>query len=333
MAAWPLQLSDSGFGTHEPECNCNYQGSSGGMEVQAAEHLWTRSLNRGFRYTTMLSDGDAKTFNHLTSLQVYGDVVIQKEECINHVAKRLGTALRKVAASGKKAGVTLGGKGYGKLKLTTIDSLEAYYGLAVRAHTGNLRAMQNAVLATFDHAVSTDENPQHGRCPVGRDSWCFYQKALATGQQPGPHRVNVRTHLSAEVARHVKPVYARLAHDDLLSRCLLGKTQNVNESLHSKVWTKCPKTNFVGLERVLSATCSSVAEFNCGVESSMRYLCEVMQVPSGAHLLSSAQKADRQRLRQAKRQKAAATKEARRSRRFARRAVASASTDYAAGAF
>ena len=176
----------------------------------------------------------------------------------------------------------LGGKGYGKLKLTTIDSLEAYYGLAV---------------------------------------------------QPGPHRVNVRTHLSAEVARHVKPVYARLAHDDLLSRCLLGKTQNVNESLHSKVWTKCPKTNFVGLERVLSATCSSVAEFNCGVESSMRYLCEVMQVPSGAHLLSSAQKADRQRLRQAKRQKAAATKEARRSRRFARRAVASASTDYAAGAF
>ena len=58
-----------------------------------------------------------------------------------------------------------------------------------------------------------------------------------------------------------------------------------------------------------------------------------MHVPSGAHLLSSARKSDGQRLSQAKRQKMAATKEARRSRRFARRAAASASTDYAAGAF
>ena len=95
------------------------------------------------------------------------------------------------------------------------------------------------------HSTMLDENPQHGRCPVGRDSWCFYQKALATGQEPGLHRVNVHTPLSAEMAQHVKPVYTRLAHDDLLIRCLLGKTQNVNESLHSKVWTKCPKTNFV----------------------------------------------------------------------------------------
>ena len=140
--------------------------------------------------------------------------------------------------------------------------------------------MQNAVLATFDHAVSTDENPQHGRCPVGPASWCFYQKALATGQEPGLHRVNVHTHLSAEVAQHVKPVYARLAHDDLLSRCLLGKTKNINDSLHSKVSTNCTKTNFIGLEWVLSATCSSVAVFNCGVESSMRYLFDV--VPLGA---------------------------------------------------
>ena len=62
------------FDTHGPECNRNYQGSSGSMESQAAEHLWTRSLNHGFRYITMLSVGDAKTFNHLTSLQVYGDV-------------------------------------------------------------------------------------------------------------------------------------------------------------------------------------------------------------------------------------------------------------------
>ena len=89
---------------HKDECNQNYEGSSGGMEMKAAELRWNRSVDRGFRYTTLLSDGDAKTLKHLTDLNVYGDdVVLEKEECINHVAKRLGTALRKLTSSGKKA--------------------------------------------------------------------------------------------------------------------------------------------------------------------------------------------------------------------------------------
>ena len=36
-------------------CNANYHGTFGGMEVEAAEILWGRSLNRGFRYRTMVS--------------------------------------------------------------------------------------------------------------------------------------------------------------------------------------------------------------------------------------------------------------------------------------
>ena len=55
--------------THEPECNQNYEGASGGMEVKAAELLWTRSTNRNFRYTTILSDGDARTFTHLPTCE------------------------------------------------------------------------------------------------------------------------------------------------------------------------------------------------------------------------------------------------------------------------
>ena len=120
--------------THINKCNRNYSGSSGGMEAAAAESLWNRSLERDFRYTTLLSDGDAKTYKHLCDLNIYGDVELQKEECINHVAKRLGTALRKLASSGKKHGVTLGGRGHGKLKQATILKLTAYYGKAVRAN-------------------------------------------------------------------------------------------------------------------------------------------------------------------------------------------------------
>ena len=97
------------FETHSNECNRNFDGTSGGMEAAAAEMLWELSVERHrFRYTTIVSDGDAKTFKHLCDRRVYGDVELKKEECINHVAKRLGTALRKLASSGKKAGVVLG---------------------------------------------------------------------------------------------------------------------------------------------------------------------------------------------------------------------------------
>ena len=322
------------FETHREECNRNYDGSSGGMEAAAAEVLWARSVERHrFRYTTMLSDGDAKTFKHLCDLHVYGDVELKKEECINHVAKRLGTALRKLASSGKKNGIVMGGRGYGKLTQAAIIKNTAYYGKAVRAHPNDLDAMRDAVWATYYHAISTDETPQHDRCPVGDDSWCFYKKALATGQEPGPHRTNVGTPLSVDVAVPVKAVYERLSHDDLLTRCLRGQTQNANESLHSKVWAKCPKIGFACVHRVRSATCAAVAEFNVGVAATMRHLCDVMGIAPGEELLASAKRRDARRLQQAERQMEASTKEARRARRVARAAEAQSTADYAAGAF
>ena len=55
-------------------------------------------------------------------------------------------------------------------------------------------------------------------------------------------------------------------------------------------------------------------------------------MPSGVHLLPSAQKADRLRMSQAKRQVAAATQVARLARRVTREAASSTSSDYAAGA-
>ena len=39
---------------------------------------------------SVLSDGDAKTYNHLVDLNVYGDdCPVTKEQCVNHVSKRL----------------------------------------------------------------------------------------------------------------------------------------------------------------------------------------------------------------------------------------------------
>ncbi|GFO20577.1 hypothetical protein PoB_004708200 [Plakobranchus ocellatus] len=82
----------------------------------------------------MVSDGDSKAFNKLLEVLPYGpDVVILKEDCINHVGKRLGTALRNLVADCSKKGITLGGRGYGRLTAETIWKLQIYYSMAIRS--------------------------------------------------------------------------------------------------------------------------------------------------------------------------------------------------------
>ena len=65
-----------------------------------ASRLWNRSEELfAMRYTTMISDGDSSSFLALEQEQPYGtdrDKQVHKEECINHVSKRLGTRLRKL---------------------------------------------------------------------------------------------------------------------------------------------------------------------------------------------------------------------------------------------
>lgn len=86
----------------EHECFINYSGPSGGMEQYAATKMWQRSLEYLMRFLIVLCDGDSKTFSKLNDDKPYGDEVeIQKEECVNHVSKRLSTALDKLPAAVK----------------------------------------------------------------------------------------------------------------------------------------------------------------------------------------------------------------------------------------
>lgn len=123
----------------------------------------------------------------------------------------MGSALRKLATEGKKAGVVLEGQGYGKLTKATIMKLTGYYGKAIRSLPSNLDAMRDIVFTTFFHAALTDEEPHHTYCPEGPDSWFFYQKGLAKGEELGSHREKVGTPLSHEVVSHVKDVYMRMS--------------------------------------------------------------------------------------------------------------------------
>ncbi|KAL2087970.1 hypothetical protein ACEWY4_016798 [Coilia grayii] len=82
------------------DCVKNFSGSSKAMEQEVAKRMWGRSVYRHqLRYTEMLSDGDSAAFKEVVALNPYpGHVKVVKLECINHVHKRMGTALRKLCA-------------------------------------------------------------------------------------------------------------------------------------------------------------------------------------------------------------------------------------------
>ena len=55
-------------------------------------------------------------------------------------------------------------------------------------------------------------------------------------------------------------MYIDLTSQDLLKRCLKKKTQNSNESLHSKLWRKCLKVKHAGLRRVRHVALATTLE-------------------------------------------------------------------------
>ena len=69
------------------------------MESTGALAIWKRSVSKNkLRYTWMVSDGDSKTFKLLSDQLPYGaSNLLSKHECVGHVKKRMGTALREKA--------------------------------------------------------------------------------------------------------------------------------------------------------------------------------------------------------------------------------------------
>ncbi|GFW90773.1 uncharacterized protein TNCV_2417681 [Trichonephila clavipes] len=195
-----VEENDVWYSGHKNSCQINHVGTSGAMEMKAAAKIWSRSEACGFRYTTLLSDGDAKTHKFLNSLKIYGpDVEILKEECINHTR----------------------GKSYGSLKETTIKKLTQYYQKAILENKGDIQGMKKSIYATLYHSISTEKNPMHMKCPPGKDSWCFYRRALAKGEKPAPHKLNIGTPINSNYLTKIVPIYQRLASDSLLKGCAI----------------------------------------------------------------------------------------------------------------
>ena len=213
---------------HRPVCQCNHQGSANSMEVAAAKVLFGRSVKRhGLKYLTVVCDGDAKTVASINEAGIYTEEVV-KEDCVNHVAKRMWTAMDNLKKKLKGTSERISGKG--KLTQAIQDKLSAYYASQLKENAPDVEKMRKGVYASLFHSVSTDDDPHHAYCPEGPTSWCFFQRAAALKEKPRAHRPT----FTRDVAEKLLPIYERLTNPDLLKRCTRMKTQNANECFNAK---------------------------------------------------------------------------------------------------
>ncbi len=198
---------------HKSDCQKNYEGSANAMEVECAKRIWSRSVEKhSLRYTTMLSDGDSKSFDAVSKSNNYGpEHPINKEECVNHVSKRMGTALNNLLASSRAQGESLSGRG--KLTKEKILKIQNYYGKAIKENVGDSELMKKRIFLILYHLSSNDENPKHFHCPPGERSWCFWQRALAKDETPGGHKEHET--IPVDIGKHMVPIFQRLSDKKL----------------------------------------------------------------------------------------------------------------------
>ena len=326
---------------HRDYCHINHEGSSGSIEVAGANKIFTRSIEtRALKYTEFIGDGDGSTFGKVKeALEIkYGDhYSIIKEECVGHVQKRIGASLReykrKMKSEKLSDGKPVGGKG--RLTKVAIDSMQNYYGLAIRKNQGNLEGMKKSIMAIQHHMIKSNTKSleqQHQYCPQDELTWCKFwrEKLFKDGKYSEENRLPAIFH------DELSPIFDRLSKDELLNRCLRGITQNQNESLNSQLWTnQCPKTKYCGLQRVTIAVCESAAVFNTGAAFKALLMQSLGIQELGSKSFTSLRMEDRRRTENVTKKTSTKVKVNRKDLRIKKKRKAGNSCDtfYKSGAF
>lgn len=286
---------------HSEDCTANYQGTSGAMEVSGIVDFFQRSQElHNIRYEYYLGDGDSSAFPTVSQLKPYGpDFKIKKLECVGHVQKRMGSRLRKLKSKMSKIKLaddkTIGGKG--RLTEANINTIQLYYGLAIRRNTASLEAMRQAVWAEYFHLISSNDEPAHALCPKGDETWCKYQKSIANKET---YDHNEHCHLPVTVMETIKPIFKSLSSPELLEKCLHGGTQNPNESVNNVIWSRIPKRTFVQLASLEFGVYDAVTTFNKGHITKCLVLSK-LGINPGVNCVRSMKKFDESRVYKAER--------------------------------
>lgn len=285
--------------------------------------------------TQCMGDGDSKGYSAVCAEKPYGHVPIEKEECIGHVRKRLGKALRdlkqRLRSTKLADGKAIGGRG--RLTDGLIDSLQNYYGMAIRDHPADITGAAKAIWASLCHRASSDAEPMHQFCPEGQDSWCKYQQIKAG--KPGQYKHH--DVIPKAVLEEVRPVYVRLAERQLLERCSRGATQNANEAFNRMIWHICPKESFCSAQTVRTAVYLSVMLFNSGYQE-IRKLLDEMDCLPGTFTPAALEQWDIKKQYHGRRRSSEEEKRSRKRRRAKKKGFADAAMEregctYEAGAF
>ena len=249
------------------QCEINHETSSGSMEASGAVKIFQRSIqNNKLIYKEYLGDGDTSSFLDVVNSDPYKEqgIVPVKLECVGHVQKRLGTRLRNLVKAHKGTNQPLAGRG--KLTEKVINSMQNFYGLAIRSNTGNLYAMRKAVYAILFHFTDTPNlATRHMFCPREQNSWCKY---WALDKKDYKSKCSI----PVWIKELLLPIIKHLQSNELLSKCLHGETQNANEALNGVIWTRIPKRVFVGRTTLEIGAYSSVLAYNDGTEGILEVL-------------------------------------------------------------
>ena len=151
------------YSHHQYKCQKNFDGRSNAMEAEAAALMWERSVRtRGIEYGTMLCDGDSKAFQAANKACGYTKPIV-KEDCVNHIAKRMFNALDNLKKTDKS-------KFNYKLTKPNIEKITNTYASNLKQNAPDPEAMNNGVLVGFFRMISTDDCPNHKYCPEGESS-------------------------------------------------------------------------------------------------------------------------------------------------------------------
>ena len=69
-------------------------------------------------------------------------------------------------------------KAKSRLTDSHIDKLQNYFSIALRSNVGNVKDMQNAILASMLHVASSYDDNYHTYCPKRSDSWCQHNRDI-----------------------------------------------------------------------------------------------------------------------------------------------------------
>ena len=147
----------------------------------------------------------------------------------------------------------------GGLTVLKCDTIQNFYGKAIRDHKNDVPAMEKATWAILKHY---SQKADHSDCPEGESSWCSFNRDKAIGSS-STHRP-IKNPLRPAVVEVIKLLFRRLANTDFLSAVQEAYTQNPCKSYNHLLWSLAPKEIYISPIETSLAVSLSVCLFNSG---------------------------------------------------------------------